>query len=67
MSEIDAEIAGLKETKRDLLAFTERFTAIECPEGIEPWPCAEEFIAAADGTRREVTRLGRNPVVPADA
>jgi len=51
MSEIDAEIAGLKETKRDLLAFTERFTAIECPEGIEPWPCAEEFIAAADGTR----------------
>jgi hypothetical protein len=45
--EIDAEIAGLEETKRDLLAFTRRFTAIDCPEGAEPWPCAEEFIAAA--------------------
>ncbi len=32
----------------------------------EAWPCAEEFIAAADQTR-EVTRLGRSSVVPADA
>jgi hypothetical protein len=39
---------------------------MECPEGAEPWPCAEEFIAAAD-QKREVTRLGRSPVVPADA
>jgi hypothetical protein len=53
--------------KADLIAFTERFNAIECPEGVEPWPCAKEFIAAADGDRREVTRLGRNPVVSADA
>jgi DNA-binding transcriptional MerR regulator len=66
VSEIDAEIAGLEGTKRDLLAFTRRFTAIECPEGAEPWPCAEGFIAAADQTR-EVTRLGRSSVVPADA
>jgi DNA-binding transcriptional MerR regulator len=67
VSEVDAEIAGLEETKRELLAFTRRFTGIGCPEGAEPWPCAEEFIAAADPTRREVTRLGRSPVVPADA
>jgi hypothetical protein len=67
VSEIDAEITGLQETKADLLAFTERFNAIDCPEGVEPWPCAKEFIAAADGDRREVTRLGRNPVVSADA
>jgi DNA-binding transcriptional MerR regulator len=52
VSEIDAEIAGLKETKADLLAFTERFNAIDCPEGVEPWPCAKEFIAAADGEGR---------------
>ena len=38
MSEIDAEITGLQETKADLLAFTERFNAIECPEGVDPWP-----------------------------
>jgi len=66
VAEIDAEIAGLQETKADLIAFTERFNAIECPEGVEPWPCAKEFIAVADGVRREVTRLGRNPVVSAD-
>jgi DNA-binding transcriptional MerR regulator len=66
-SEIDAEITGLQEMKGDLIAFTERFNAIECPEGVEPWPCAKEFIAAADGDRREVTRRGRNPVVSADA
>jgi hypothetical protein len=65
--EIDAEITGLQKTKADLIAFTKRFNAIECPEGVEPWPCAEEFIAAGDGDRREVTRLGRNPVVSADA
>lgn len=67
VSEIDAEITGLQETKADLLAFTERFNAIECPEGVGLWPCAKEFIGAADGDRREVTRLGRNPVVSADA
>ena len=67
VSEFEAEITGLQETKADLIAFTKRFNAIECPEGVEPWPCAEEFIAAADGGRREVTRLGRNPVVSADA
>jgi DNA-binding transcriptional MerR regulator len=67
VSEIDAEITGLQETKADLVAFTKRFNAIECPEGVEPWPCAEEFIAAADGDRREVTRLGPNPVVSTDA
>jgi DNA-binding transcriptional MerR regulator len=67
VSEIDAEITELQETKADLIAFTERFNAIECPEGVEPWPCAKEFIAAADGDRREVPRLGRNPVVSADA
>jgi hypothetical protein len=66
VSEIDSEITGLQETKADLLAFTERFNAIECPEGVEPWPCAKGFIAAAAGDRREVTRLGRNPVVPTD-
>jgi DNA-binding transcriptional MerR regulator len=48
-SEIDAEISGLKGTKADLIGFTDRFNAIECPEGVEPWPCAKEFIAAADG------------------
>jgi hypothetical protein len=42
------EIARLEETKRELLAFTRRFTEIECPEGAETWPCAEEFIVAAD-------------------
>ncbi len=63
VAEIDAEIAGLQETKADLIAFTERFNAIECPEGVEPWPCAKEFIAVTDGVRRQVTRLGRNPVV----
>jgi DNA-binding transcriptional MerR regulator len=67
VSEIDAEITGLQETKADLIAFTTRITAIECPEGMEPWPCAEEFIAATDGDRREVTRLGRSAVVSADA
>jgi hypothetical protein len=41
-------------TKADLIAFTERFNAIECPEGVEPWPRAKEFIAAADGDGREV-------------
>jgi DNA-binding transcriptional MerR regulator len=54
VSEIDAEITGLQETKAALLAFTERFSAIDCPEGVGPWPCAKEFIAAADGDRREV-------------
>jgi len=49
------------------VAFTKRFNAIECPEGVEPWPCAEEFSAAGDGDRREVTRLGRNSVVSTDA
>jgi DNA-binding transcriptional MerR regulator len=48
VSEIDAEIAGIEETRRNLLGFSRRFTAIECPEGAEPWPCAQEFIAAAD-------------------
>jgi hypothetical protein len=67
MSEIDAEIAGLQQTKADLLTFTQRFMATDCPEGVELWPCAKEFIAAADGNRREVTRLGRNPVVSTDA
>jgi DNA-binding transcriptional MerR regulator len=67
VSEIDSEISGLQKTKADLLAFTERFNAIECPEDVEPWPCAKEFIAVADGDRKEVTRLGRNPVVSADA
>lgn len=67
MSEIDAEIAGLQQTKTDLLTFTERFMATDCPEGVELWPCANEFIAAADGNRREVTRLGRSPVVSTDA
>jgi hypothetical protein len=47
VSEIDAEGTGLKEMKADLIAFTERFNAIECPEAVEPWPCAKEFIAAA--------------------
>ena len=67
VSEIDAEITGLQQTKADLIAFTERFNAIECPEGLEPWPRAKEFIAAADGAKREVTRLGRSPVVSSDA
>jgi len=67
VSEIDAEITGLEETKADLLAITARFSAIDCPEGVDPWPCAREFIAAADGDRREVTQLGRNPVVSTDA
>ena len=67
VSEIDAEITGLQETKADLVAFTKRFNAIECPEGVEPWPCAREFVAAADGGRREVTRLGPSPVVSTDA
>jgi DNA-binding transcriptional MerR regulator len=67
VSEIDSEISGLQETKADLLAFTERFNAIECPEGVEPWPCAKEFIAVADRDRKEVTRFGRNPVVSVDA
>jgi hypothetical protein len=43
-----------------------RFAAIDCREGVEPWPCAEEFGAAADGGTREVKRFGRNPVVSAD-
>jgi DNA-binding transcriptional MerR regulator len=51
VSEIDAEIASLRETKRELLAFRNRFAAIDCPPGVQPWPCAEEFIAAADGHR----------------
>jgi DNA-binding transcriptional MerR regulator len=67
VSEIDAEITGLQKTKADLLAFTERFNAIDRPEGVDPWPCAKEFIAAADGDRREVTHLGRNPVVSTDS
>jgi hypothetical protein len=45
----------------DLLAFRERFAAIDCPDGVEAWPCASEFVGAADGIRREVTRLGGNP------
>jgi DNA-binding transcriptional MerR regulator len=67
MSEIDAEITRLRETKSDLIAFTKRFNAIDCPEGVDPWPCAKEFVAAADGDKKEVTRLGRSPVVSADA
>jgi DNA-binding transcriptional MerR regulator len=67
VSEIDSEISGLQETKADLLAFTDRFNAIECPEGMGPWPCAKEFTAVADGNRKKVTRLGRNPVLSADA
>jgi DNA-binding transcriptional MerR regulator len=47
VSEIDAEITGLQETRADLIAFTERFNAIDCPDGVQPWPCAKEFIAAA--------------------
>jgi len=66
MSEIDTEIARLQETRADLLSFRDRFVAIDCPEGVEAWPCASEFVAVADGDRREVTRLGRNPVVSAD-
>ncbi len=64
-SEIDLEIAGLTETKRELLAFKKRFAAIDCPEGAEPWPCAQEFVALAD--RKEVHANGRSPVVPANA
>lgn len=64
MSEIDAQIAELDEVKRDLVAFRSRFTAIECPDGVEPWPCAEEFVAMADEGKREVNRVGRRPVVP---
>ena len=67
VSEIDAEITRLQETKSDLIAFTQRFNAIDCPEGVDPWPCAKEFVAAADGDKKEVTRLGRSPVVSADA
>jgi DNA-binding transcriptional MerR regulator len=67
VSEIEAEIASLQGIKRDLLAFRRRFAAIDCPEGVEPWPCAEEFVAAADGGTREVKRFGRHPVVSADA
>lgn len=64
VSEIDAEIAELEEVKRDLLAFRGRFTAIDRPDGVEPWPCAEGFIAMADEEKRAVNRLGRRPVVP---
>jgi DNA-binding transcriptional MerR regulator len=64
VSEIDAEIEQLEAVKRDLLAFRTRFAAIDCPDGVEPWPCAEEFVALADGERRGVNRLGRRPVVP---
>jgi hypothetical protein len=64
VSEIDAELAELEEVKRDLLAFRGRITAIDCPDGVEPWPCAEEFIAMADEGKRGVNRLGRRPVVP---
>ena len=67
MSEFDAEIAELKEMKENLTAFTDKFKAIECPEGVERWPCADEFIAAAEGDRKGVTRFGRNPVVSTDA
>ncbi len=49
----------MQEIKRDLLAFRKRFAAIDCPEGVEPWPCAEEVIAADDGGTREVKRFGR--------
>lgn len=65
VSEIDVEIAGLRETKRELLAFKKRFAAIDCPEGAEPWPCAQEFVALLDG--KEVHANGRSPVVPANA
>jgi len=53
----------LEDVKRDLLAFRSRFATIDRPDGVEPWPCAEEFIAMADEERREVNRLGRRPVV----
>ena len=62
VSEIDAEIEQLEAVKGDLLAFQTRFAAIDCPDGVEPWPCAEEFIALADEERREVNRHGRMPV-----
>jgi DNA-binding transcriptional MerR regulator len=64
VSEIEAEIASLQETKRDLLAFRQRFAEIDCPEGAEPWPCAAEFVAAASG---EEVNHGRSPVVPTNA
>jgi DNA-binding transcriptional MerR regulator len=66
-SEVDREIASLKEIKRELLAFRERFAAIDCPPGVEPWPCADVFVAAADGDRKGVNHPGRNPVVPTHA
>jgi DNA-binding transcriptional MerR regulator len=67
VSEIDAEITELQETKAELTAFTERIDAIECPEDVEPWPCAGEFAAVADENGKEVIRRGRNPVVSSDS
>jgi DNA-binding transcriptional MerR regulator len=67
VSEIDGEIASLRQTKRELLAFRDRFAAIDCPPGVQPWPCAAEFVAAADGKWRGVNQLGRHPVVSTDA
>ena len=67
LAEIDAEITRLNETKADLIDFTKRFNAFDCPEGVEPWPCAEEFVAAAEAVRKEVTRFGQSPVVSSDS
>lgn len=52
MAEIDTEIASLRRTKQDLLAFRTRFAAIDCPPSIQPWPCAEQFASAVDGDQR---------------
>jgi DNA-binding transcriptional MerR regulator len=51
VSEIESEIASLRETKRDLLAFRKRFAEIDCPEGAEPWPCAAESSQRLIGRR----------------
>jgi hypothetical protein len=66
-TEIDAEIASLRQTKQELLAFRERFAEVDCPPGVEPWPCAAEFVAVADVQMKGVNRDGRNALVPTDA
>ena len=45
VSEVDAELQGLKQLKRELLSLAERFPADACPSDFNgEWPCEQEFI-----------------------
>jgi len=45
VSEVDTELEGLTQLRRELLSLAERFPADECPPDSDgQWPCEQEFI-----------------------